>query len=67
MLLVVNPVHFLLTENIKKGQSRDNYIILFINSNDKRRWINVIFLQDKHNINVDNFGEPHLYIFKTMH
>jgi hypothetical protein len=26
--LVVNPVYFLITESIKKEQSRDNYIIL---------------------------------------
>jgi hypothetical protein len=35
----------------QKGQSRDNYIILLFISKYKRRWINVIFLQDKHNIN----------------
>ena len=35
----------------QKGQSRDNYTILLFNLNYKRRWINVIFLQDKHNIN----------------
>jgi hypothetical protein len=29
--LIVNPVHFLLTENIKGGQSRNNYIILLSN------------------------------------
>ena len=43
--LVVDAVHFLLTENI-----HDNYIILF-HLNYNRRWMNVIFLQDKHNIN----------------
>jgi len=28
--LVVNAVYFLLRESIKKGQSRDNYIILLL-------------------------------------
>jgi hypothetical protein len=46
----------MLTENIKttKGaikQSMNNYIILLFNAKYKRRWINVIFLHDKHNIN----------------
>jgi hypothetical protein len=35
----------------QKGQSRDNYIILLFNSKYKRQWVNVMFLQDKHNIN----------------
>ena len=35
----------------QKGQSRENYIILIFNSKYNRQWINVIFLQDKHNIN----------------
>jgi len=35
----------------QKGQSRDNYIILLFNSKYKCQWLNVIFLQDKHNIN----------------
>ena len=35
----------------EKGQSTDNYIILLFNSKYKRQWINVIFLQDKNNIN----------------
>ena len=30
---------------------QDKYIILLFNSIYKRQWINVIFLQDKHNIN----------------
>ena len=46
--LVVNPVHFLLTENMKRGYQG---IILLFNLKYQRRWINVIFLQDKHNIN----------------
>ena len=41
-----NPVDFLLTENIKRGQSRDNYAILLFNSKYQSRWIDVIFLQD---------------------
>ena len=41
---------FLLTEKYQKGQSRDNYIILLFNSKYKCQWINMIFLQDKHNI-----------------
>ena len=32
-------------------QSSDNCKILLLNSKYKHRWINVIFLQDKHNIN----------------
>ena len=40
--LVVNPVHFLLTENIKRGNQE---IILLFNSKYKRQWFNVIFLQ----------------------
>ena len=35
----------------QKGQSRDNYMTLLSNSKYIRRCINVIFLQDKHNIN----------------
>ena len=35
----------------QKGKSRDDYIILLFNSKYKCQWINVIFLQDKHNIN----------------
>jgi hypothetical protein len=35
----------------QKGQSRDNYITLLFNSKYKHQWNNVIFLQDKHNIN----------------
>ena len=57
--LIVNPVHFLLTENIK----RDNqgiiiyiFVILLFNSKYKRRWINVIFLQYKHNINAVSYN-----------
>jgi hypothetical protein len=38
----------------QKGQSRDNDIILLVNSKYKRRFINVIFLQDKHNINTES-------------
>jgi hypothetical protein len=34
----------------QKGQSRDNYMILF-KSKYKHQWINMMFLQDKHNIN----------------
>ena len=49
--LIVNPVHFLLTEKYQKRQLRENYIILLSNSKYKRQWINLIFLQDKHNIN----------------
>ena len=49
--LIVNPVHFLVTENIRRGQSRDNCIVLLFNSKYKRRWINIIFLLDKHSIN----------------
>jgi len=29
--LVVNPVHFLMKENFKRGQSRDDYIISLFN------------------------------------
>ena len=49
--LVVNPVHFLSTENIKRGNKGNNYIISLFNSKYKHRWINRTFLQDKHNIN----------------
>jgi len=35
----------------QKGQSRDNNIIVLSNSKYKRRWINLIFLQDRHNSN----------------
>jgi len=35
----------------QKGQSRDNYIISLFNLKYKGQRINVIFLQDKHNIN----------------
>jgi hypothetical protein len=35
----------------QKWQSMDNNIILLFNSKYKCPWINVIFLQDKHNIN----------------
>jgi hypothetical protein len=38
-------------ENIKRGNQGITIILLF-NSKYKRRWINKIFLQDKHNINV---------------
>jgi hypothetical protein len=41
---LVNTVHLLLTENIK----RNNYIISLFNFKYKRQWINVIFLRDKH-------------------
>ena len=34
----------------QKGQSKDKYIILLFNSKYKRGWINMILLQDKHNI-----------------
>jgi hypothetical protein len=37
----------------QKGQSRDNYIILLFNLKYKRRLINVIFLQDKANIDAE--------------
>jgi hypothetical protein len=50
-IIIVNPVHFLLRENIKMGKSRDNNIILLFNQKYKCQWINVNFLQDKHNIN----------------
>jgi hypothetical protein len=33
---------------------RDNDIILLVNSKYKRRFVNVIFLQDKHNINTES-------------
>jgi hypothetical protein len=33
--IIVNPVHFLLTEKYQKGQSRDNHIILLFNSKYK--------------------------------
>ena len=42
---VLNPVYH------QKGQSRDNCIISLFNSKCKRWWINLLFLQDKHNIN----------------
>jgi hypothetical protein len=45
--LVVNPVD----SKYQKGQSMDNCIILLCNSNYKRRWNNVIFLQGKYKIN----------------
>ena len=53
----------------QKRQSGDTYIILLSNSKYKRGWINVIFLQDKHNINAafgaknreKARGEPRLY------
>ena len=35
----------------QKGQSRNDYIILLFNLKYKRRWINMIFQQDKHNMN----------------
>ena len=38
----------------QKGQSRHNDIILLVNSKYKRRFVNVIFLQDKHNINTES-------------
>jgi hypothetical protein len=46
-------VHFLLTENVKRRQSRasDNCIILLINLIYDRWCIILIFLKDKHNIN----------------
>jgi hypothetical protein len=44
--LVKDPVHI-----YQSRFSRDNYIILLFNSKYERRWIDVIFLQDKHNIN----------------
>jgi hypothetical protein len=50
-LIIVNPVHFLLRDNIKR-HTRDNYMILLFYSKYKHPCINVIFLQDKHNINV---------------
>jgi len=31
------------------GQSRDNHIIVLFKSKYKRRWIDVVLLQDKHN------------------
>ena len=40
----------------RKEQSRDNHIVLLFNSKLKRRWINVIFLQDKHNINAVSYN-----------
>ena len=39
----------------QKGQSRDKYIILLFKLKYKRRWINVIFLQDKHNVNAMSY------------
>ena len=42
---VLNPVYH------QNGPYRDSCIILLLNSKCNRRWINVIFLQDKHNIN----------------
>jgi hypothetical protein len=39
-------------QKISKGAIKGElYIILIFNSKYKRQWINVIFLQDKHNIN----------------
>ena len=35
----------------QKGQSRDNYLILLVNSKYEFRWVIVIFLQNKHNDN----------------
>jgi len=35
----------------QKEQSRDIYDTLLLHSNYKHRWIDVIFLHDKHNIN----------------
>jgi hypothetical protein len=61
----------------QKGKSRDDYILLLLNSKYKRRWINMIVLQDKHNINTVSWNikcmcyrhktwerlcEPHLYL-----
>ena len=40
------------TRKYQKGQSRDTYIILLFNSKYRGQLINMIFLQDKHNINV---------------
>jgi hypothetical protein len=60
----------------QKRQSTDNYIILLFDLKYKRQWINVNFLQDKHNIDArslnikcmcirhktkDRFGENRLY------
>jgi len=39
----------------QKGQSRDNYIILWFNAKYKRKWMNVIFLHEKHNSNAVTF------------
>ena len=49
--VVANWVHFLLTENIKMQGNQAIIIKMLFNSKYKRRWINVIFLQNKHNIN----------------
>ena len=42
---------FFVDKKYQKGLSRENYIILLFNPKYKRQWINVTFLQDKHNIN----------------
>ena len=39
-----------LDRKYQTGHSRDNYIILLYNSKYICQWVNVIFLQDKHNI-----------------
>jgi len=48
-----NPVLFLVTANMKRGNQGiiTMCIILLFNSKYKRRWINEMFLQDKRNIN----------------
>ena len=49
---LINAVHFLLTENIKRVNQGIVVIISLFNSKYKFQWISVIFLQDKHSINV---------------
>ena len=43
---------FFVDNKYQKGLSRENYIILLLNSKYKRRWIKEIYLQNKHDINV---------------
>jgi len=50
--ILINAVHFLLTGNIKRGNQGIAIIISLFNSKYKCQWISVIFLQDKHSINV---------------
>ena len=46
----------------QKGQSRDNDIFLLFNSKYKRQWNNMIFLQDKHNINAVSYDKNLMHI-----